>query len=57
MISNREAINSDKFKEIMTNAGYLLINDKVNQINLLSKLKLFSNLGIKFLKANKNENG
>jgi hypothetical protein len=57
MISNREAINSDKFKEIMTNAGYLLINDKVNKINLLSKLKLFSNLKIKFLKANKNENG
>jgi len=43
MTSNREAINSDKFKEIMTNAGYLLINDKVNKINLLFKLSFFSN--------------
>ena len=44
MTSDREAINSDKFKEIMTNAGYLLINDKVNKINLLFKLSFFPNL-------------
>ncbi len=57
MTSNREAINSDKFKEIMTNAGYLLINDKVNKMNLFFKLRFFSNKKIKILKANKNENG
>ena len=29
--SSREAANSDKFKEIMTNAGFILVNEKVRE--------------------------